>query len=115
MSLLSIFFTYFTLPILALMLTVDSFDMNRKYKKLYQNDVVTAFNIRIKKVNVSLLLAISALILFFTILTVNTLIYLSILNISISEFYLVSAWEFLIIIALFATYIMLNDTGTKKK
>ena len=114
MSLVYILFNYFGLPIIALMLTKSSFDMKSKYKKIYPNDLVTAFNIQIKKVNVSLLLAISVLIYFFIILIINTLAYLSILNISSSEFTNLSLWEIFFLWIFLILYVIITDTKKKK-
>ena len=113
MSLVSILISYFGLPTLALMITMSSFDVRRKYKKLYPNDVVTAFNIKIKKVSVSLIFAISVLIFFFIILIINTLVYLSV--ISSNQFNFISPLELLISLAFLAIYLILSDSDTKKK
>ena len=115
MSLVSILISYFALPVLALMMVQNAFDLKKKYMKIYPNSVVEAFNIKVTKVSVSLIFLISVLIFFFAVLTANTLEYLSILKLSSTGFFIVSGEEILIFFIILVLYLILDDTRPKKK
>ena len=95
--------------------SLEAIDLKRRSKNVYLNDVVTIFNTKILKYTLYLTLAIITIICFLMILLINSLAYLSILNISSSELINLSLWEIFLLWIFLILYIIIKDSKKKKE